>query len=55
VSNRFHVVLDPELNQRMLNYLLKKYGPFELHGKRSEILRNAITEFLDRHEKEVEK
>jgi len=44
---RLSVDITPELKKRLMNYIAKHYDSF---GKQEEVVRQAIEEFLDRHE-----
>jgi len=54
-ENRVHITFPSKLYERLCNYVLKKYGVTALWGKRPKVVIQAVEEFLDRHEKEVEK
>lgn len=54
-TGRMHITFPPKLYERLCSYVLKKYGVTELWGKRPKVVIQAVEEYLDRHEKEVEK
>jgi metal-responsive CopG/Arc/MetJ family transcriptional regulator len=45
------VELSPELNKRLMEYVAKSRGV--LYCQRSEVIVEAIKEYLDRHERKV--
>jgi len=49
--SKVDVELSPELNERLIEYVAKSRGV--LYCQRSEVIVEAIKEYLDRHERKV--